>query len=156
MLDFHMEREHKKKQDGALEITRDGLLARYDRLNQREESVERKVPEAPAKKTKEEFKFDDDPKKYQCADCGMTFVSERAMNIHSTTMHEKTEKDHKCVVCAKEYTSKQALDTHMKVFHGDYDPASKLKPKDRCFQESLVTVRTRRSSNRATFCFKSS
>ena len=133
MLDFHMEREHKKKQDGALEITRDGLSARYDRLNQREESVERKAPEPTKPAKKEEYKFDDDPKKYACPDCGMKFVSERAMNIHATTMHEKTEKDHKCVVCAKEYTSKQALDTHMKVFHGDYDPASKLKPKDRFF-----------------------
>ena len=29
MLDFHMEREHKKKQEGALEITREGLSKRY-------------------------------------------------------------------------------------------------------------------------------
>merc|ERR1712062_511473 len=60
--------------------------------------------------------------RFDCPDCGQKFVSERAQQIHISTMHEKTTKDHKCVVCAKEYTSKRALDTHMKVYHGDYDP----------------------------------
>ena len=124
-----MEREHKKKQEGALEITREGLSKRYDLLNRRESEAE-KEPEKERERPrpKPETKYEDvDPKKYQCPDCGMKFVSERAMNIHSTTMHEKTEKDHKCVVCGKEYTSKQALDTHMKVFHGDYDPGKSLQ-----------------------------
>ena len=104
-------------------------LIRYDLLNRRESDAEKEPEKEREKpKPKPETKYEDvDPKKYKCPDCGMKFVSERAMNIHSTTMHEKTEKDHKCVVCGKEYTSKQALDTHMKVFHGDYDPGKSLQ-----------------------------
>ena len=133
MLDFHMEREHNKKQEGALEITRDGLSQRYDRLNRDKNDNEEKPVERPARRTREESKpapvIDDDPKKYSCPECGMKFVSERAQSIHLATMHEKTEKDHKCVVCGKEYTSKQAMETHMKVFHGDYDPGKGLSKK---------------------------
>ena len=31
-------------------------------------------------------------KKIECPECGQKFVSERAMNIHLSTMHEKTTK----------------------------------------------------------------
>ena len=31
-------------------------------------------------------------KKIECPECGQKFVSERAMNIHLSTMHEKTSK----------------------------------------------------------------
>ena len=111
-------------------------------LNRRESDAEKEPERKPERpRPKPELKYEDiDPKKYQCPDCGMKFVSERAMNIHLTTMHEKTEKDHKCVVCGKEYTSKQALDTHMKVFHGDYDPGKGLQDRVSHSSCTIMTV----------------
>ena len=40
----------------------------------------------PAPKSKEEYILGE--KKYSCSECGQRFVSERAMNIHESTMHD--------------------------------------------------------------------
>ena len=62
--------------------------------------------------TKEEF--------IACDECGQRFVSERAKNVHETTMHaDKTEPSEKCNKCGKMFKSARALKTHLDIFHGN-------------------------------------
>ena len=124
MLDFHMDREHNKKQDGSLETDLNKLSSSFNtsRKNSLPSSGSAKSAENSRKSmlsmSKEEFI--DQGKKFACDECGQRFVSERAKNVHETTMHaDKTEPSEKCNKCGKMFKSARALKTHLDIFHGN-------------------------------------
>ena len=98
MLDFHMERAHGKRQENALCLTRKEIETN---LYSRDRSTSRARDQSPAEespkpKRRPVAKYEPiEAKKYECPECGQKFVSERAQQIHLSTMHEKTTKDHK-------------------------------------------------------------
>ena len=133
MLDFHMEREHGKRQADALLLNRKGMDAPHDKCSfhgyfrpfssldefmKSNKDIESRMYGARDKSTSRAADDDDadnnntsslaarraaarqatpkyepiETKKIECPECGQKFVSERAMNIHLSTMHEKTTK----------------------------------------------------------------
>ena len=117
MLDFHMDREHNKKQEGALETDRHKLSASYDRKHSLPPSGKNERS-SMLSMSKEEFI--DQGKKFACDDCGQRFVSERAKNVHESTMHaDKADPSEKCNKCGKMFKSARALKTHLDIFHGN-------------------------------------
>ena len=110
-----MDREHNKKQEGALETDRKLFFG--DRKNSLPPSGNNNSRKSMLSMSKEEYI--DQGKKYACDECGQRFVSERAKNVHETTMHaDKAEPSEKCNKCGKMFKSARALKTHLDIFHG--------------------------------------